>query len=237
MIPKPKFEHAFRADGEVVRESRELDPFDRLLMKDHGELLIVQGERPALVVEADQALQRRLKSEVQNGRLTLGFGSWLDKLGEAFTTSLTRKAIRYTLTVTELTEIEICGLARVRAESLVSEWLHLKLCGPVDAYFASLKAAALEVDVPTGGRLTIAGRVTTQEISIHGPGEYDGALLLSDRARVRVFGPGQATVWATEELDVQIRGIGDVAYRGTPTIKKQIMGIGRLRHLHRTMQS
>jgi hypothetical protein len=218
------------SNSEMVRELREVGRFDRLLMKDHGELLIVVGNQPSLTVETSRSLQRRIKSEVIDGRLTLGFGSWLDKLGEAFTTSLTRTRIRYELTVAELTDIEVCGLARVQVNSLVTEALRIKLCGPVDANVSSLTVEKLEVEMLSGGKLVTSGQAAAQAISVGGPGFYDGTRLRSERARVQLSGPGRASVWVTDELDVVIRGIGEVTYFGSPAIRKNIMGIGLLTH-------
>jgi len=41
----------------------------------------------------------------------------------------------------------------------------------------------------------------------------------------------EATVWAVEDLDVAIRGIGNVEYYGTPTVKKSVSGIGSVTSL------
>jgi hypothetical protein len=37
---------------------------------------------------------------------------------------------------------------------------------------------------------------------------------------VELKGSGQATVWATENLDVTVRGLGSVEYYGTPQVRK-----------------
>jgi hypothetical protein len=236
MFPKTILRLAASTGTDLVREEREISPFDKVLMKDYGELNIVQGDRPSLTVEAHPDLLPRIKTEVHDGRLTLGFGSWLDKLGEAFTTSLTRKPIRYTLTVAELRSLEIFGLARVRLDALLIDQLRIKMLGAVDAKLASLTAKRLEVEMPSGGKLSVAGQVNEQQISVSGPGEYEACHLNSGRADIRLNGPGRATVWATDELDVTIRGIGRVNYYGSPSITQRSFGIGRLQRLIRPGQ-
>jgi len=51
------------------------------------------------------------------------------------------------------------------------------------------------------------------------------------RASVDLRGAGHATVWAVEDLDVAISGLGSVEYYGTPTVKKSVSGLGSVASL------
>jgi len=231
MFPRPDLSSITSSDKDLVSELREVGHFNSVLLKDYGELVIIQGEHPSVTIASHPELLPRLKANVDQQRLTLGFGSWLDKLGEAFTTSLQRKPIRYTVTVPDLRELEVCGLSAVQVPSLATERLRIKLCGAVDMRLASLNALRLSVDMSGTGRLTIAGKVTEQEISVGGPGEFIAPRLQSSRAHVRLGGPGQIIVWATDLLDVSIEGIGQVAYHGGPVVRQHVSGLGVLRPL------
>lgn len=230
MFPRPNF-NATVSEGELAHELRQVGYFDSILLRDYGELTIIQGDHPAVSIASHPALLPRLKADVDQQRLSLGFGSWLDKLGEAFTTSLRRKPIRYTVTVPDLHELEVCALSTVKVSSLATERLTIKLCGAVDMRLASLSAARLAVDISGIGRLAITGQVTEQEITVDGPGEFIAPRLQSSRAHVQLGGPGQITLWATDLLDVSIKGIGQVAYHGGPVVKQHITGLGVLRPL------
>jgi hypothetical protein len=216
----------------LVTESREASNFDRVFLRDYGELVITQGEQESLTIEAHPDILPKIKTEVREGKLIIKIsGSWLDKLGDALSTGLTGRRIKYNLTVKTLTRLEIAGAVSIKASNLETDRLALKLSGAGQVNIEALSAEVLEVDVPGACAIKVSGKVGEQRIAISGAGSYKAPKLESKRASVDLRGAGQATVWAVEDLDVAIRGIGSVEYYGTPTIKKSISGIGTVTSL------
>ena len=190
--------------GNLATESREVSNFDRVFLRDYGELVITQGEEESLTIETDRDILPQIKTEVREGKLIIKIGgSWMDKLGHAFSTSLTRHAIKYNLAVRKLTGLEIAGVVSVKASDIETDRLALK----------------------------VSGKVGEQRIAISGAGSYKASKLESARVSVNLTGAGQATVRAIENLDVAIRGIGSVEYYGSPTVKKSVSGIGSITSL------
>ena len=62
-------------------------------------------------------------------------------------------------------------------------------------------------------------------------GNYNGQDFISDITKVAISGLGSATVWASEELEVDISGGGSVRYKGNPVIDENVSGIGRIERL------
>ena len=66
---------------------------------------------------------------------------------------------------------------------------------------------------------------------------FDMSLDLADAcvriSNMDIRGAGRATVWATETLEVAIRGMGQVAYRGRPTLTQRAMPMGTVTALDR----
>jgi hypothetical protein len=218
--------------GNRVTESREVSNFDRVYLRDYGELVITQGEQESLTIETHPDILPQIKTEARDGELVIKIGgSWLDKLGHALSTSLTRQWIKYDLTVKKLTGLEIAGAVRVNASDLETDRLALKLGGAGQVNIEALSAEVLEVDLPGAGAINISGKVGEQRIAISGAGSYSAPKLESRRASVDLRGAGQATVWAVEDLDVAIRGLGSVEYYGTPTVKKSVSGLGSVTSL------
>jgi hypothetical protein len=218
--------------GNRVTESREVSNFDRVFLRDYGELVITQGEQESLTIETHPDVLPQIRTEVKDGELVIKIGgSWLDKLGHALSTSLTRQWIKYDLTVKKLTGLEIAGAVRVNASSIDTDRLALKLGGASQVNIEALSAEVLEVDLPGAGAINISGKVGEQRIAISGAGSYSAPKLESRRASVDLRGAGQATVWAIEDLEVAIRGLGSVEYYGTPTVKKSVSGLGSVTSL------
>ena len=218
--------------GNLVAESREVSNFDQVGLRGYGELVITQGEEESLTIEAHPDILPKIKTEVRDGKLIIKIsGSWLDKLGHAISTSLTRQWIKYNLTVKKLTGLEIAGAVSVKASNIETDRLALRLSGAGQVNIESLSAEVLEIDLPGACAIKVSGKVGEQRIAMSGAGSYSAPKLESRRASVDLRGAGQATVWAVEELDVAIRGLGSVEYYGTPTVKKSISGIGTVTSL------
>jgi len=215
----------------VVTDTRRVTDFERVILRaqHENELIITQGDREELTIQGPPDVVPRIETEVRQGTLVISMGGgWLEKLGEALTTSLTRPRIRYELAVKNLAGLEVCAMASVRADGLKAERLALRFNGAGEMRIGSVDTRFLEVDLPGAARIELAGYATEQKVTVGGPSHYDAPRLESQKAQVTVRGIGAATVWAARELDVSIRGPGRVSYRGAPRIKKSIAPMGSL---------
>jgi hypothetical protein len=215
----------------TITETRMVSGFNRVhLQAQHAnELIITQGDREGLTVEGPASIVPRLVAEVRHGTLVIGTGgSWLDRLGDALTTSLTRPHIRYRLAVRELVGIEISAMASVRAAAIRTDTLVLKFRGAGEIRIDSLMADRLEVVQFGAGKIELSGHVSQQQVTVSGPGWFTAPGLESHAAQVIIRGIGAATVWATRELAVTIRGPGQVSYYGTPRVTRSVAPLGSL---------
>ena len=62
-------------------------------------------------------------------------------------------------------------------------------------------------------------------------GDYRAEDLDSREARVSLSGLGSAFVRVRDHLDVTISGAGSVKYVGSPTVEKQVTGVGRVERI------
>ena len=212
----------------LVTQSRELRDFDRVVLRDYGDLAITQGEKESLTIEAERELLKRIRTEVRGGRLDIRIGaSWLDKVGHALS-SLAGKTLKYTLCVKRLTRLSILGAARVSGSGIQADRLELELGGAGKIKIKSLAVEQLEVDLRGAGRIELTGQVKEQTVTLGGAGTYRARRLESKRATIDLRGAGQATVWAVEELDAAIHGLGTVEYYGSPRVRKNVSGLGKI---------
>ena len=213
----------------LVVEERDVKDFYCVRWTGYGELVIQQGDRESLTVETHPDLMPKIISEVEHGKLELGRGgTWKDQLSFALETSLTRKPIYYRLTIRELSELEIRGVGTILVQGISTDRLHLKASGANRILFESLAADLLEVELPVGGLVDMDGWVMEQSVSMKGPTNYRARSLKSDRARIEMNGPCDAVINVRDELDVVIRGLGNLKYIGSPVIHKKISGLGSL---------
>ncbi|HEB30898.1 MAG TPA: DUF2807 domain-containing protein [Spirochaetes bacterium] len=215
--------------GGIVSETREVKGFERVVMRDYGELVITQGEKESLTVEAEPGIIEKIRTEVRGGNLDISIGaSWLRKIGHAFTSSISGSWIKYSLTVKKLTGLEVLGAARVSVTKIKTERFSLVLGGAGYIKVESLEAKQLDVDMRGAGKVELTGKASEQNIIMGGAGGYVAPKLESAKANVDLRGAGIANVWVTKDLEVTITGVGNVKYYGAPAIKQKITGLGKL---------
>jgi hypothetical protein len=82
----------------------------------------------------------------------------------------------------------------------------------------------LNVNISGSAKCDIAGKVNSQSVRAAGAIHYSAGKLESHSAEVDISGSADVTVWATENLDVNARGAGDVSYYGKPRVTEKVSG-------------
>jgi hypothetical protein len=232
-----------RGSGDLVTEEREVSGFDRLSLVGAGDVMITQGEDEALTVEAEDNLIPYLMSEVQNGKLVLGFTDAAKRVnvrpGKGITFHLRVKELRridllgagdITLSSVDAERLEIllAGAGDIEASSVDVGRLEVLLAGAGDVRIDSLKVEALVIHLNGAGDVELAGQAAEQGVFLNGAGNYRAGELESQATTVEVNGVGDVTVWARNTLDVRINGPSTVKYYGSPQVTKHIDMVGRL---------
>lgn len=218
-----------------LTENRDVHAFERVSIKVQNiqsDLVIIQGLREALVIEADPDLLSRVTTRVKDGELMIRInGSWSDFIKEALTTSFTRRCIKYTLTVRQLATLDLDGLIHLETANLETDHLGLRFRGPGSAQLTSLQANLLDVDISGPCKVEVSGKVVEQRVSVSPIGFYYAPKLESKKAVARLNGPGQATICVSDYLDASIAGPGRLEYYGAPRVKRNGNSLGLLVHL------
>lgn len=224
----------------IITKTRPVSNFDRVVLHSQHEnrLIIVQGERESLTIQAPGDIIPRIKSEVRRGQLDISLGgAWLDRLSDALTTSFARPQIKYKLMVRELTSLEIYALAYITADRLRTDDLSVKFFGPGVIDIDSLEAEKFKIELSGASNVDLGGRVEKQTVMLRGLGTYEAIGLQSIVTVIELNGPGMAQVRASKQLDVTIRGPGIVSYLGSPEVRKRISPMGSLKRIERLQVS
>jgi hypothetical protein len=133
------------------------------------------------------------------------------------------------LSVIELRGIELSGAGSIEAGPVDTDHLRIDVIGAGQVRLRSLRAEDLVVRHSGVGQCEVSGDVVQQDVRLSGAGEYAAADLQSQRADIGLSGVGSATVWATDQLAVEITGAGALYYYGTPEVSQQVSGLGTVR--------
>ncbi len=211
-----------RGSGNLATETRPVSGLSGVALLGQGEVVVTQGATEGLTIEAEDNLLPLLTSEVRSGTLTLS----VDPAISPNTIDPTRP-IRYLVTVTDLSALDLTGSGSLTAQSLVVDDLTLTLNGAGAINIDHLEAETLRVDLNGTGEVTLAGLATEQTIALNGTGTYLAGELESQLADVRLGGVGEVTLWVRQNLDITISGSGNVNFFGTPSItRRDITGTG-----------
>ena len=212
-----------RGTGRVVQEKREVSGFTEVRLASVGELSLAQGDRESLTIEAEDNILPRIRTDVEGGALVIR-----TERGVSISPTVT---VRYTLTVRELSGLELSGSGKIKTGTIRSQDFKVRLPGSGDIRIDGLTADSLTAVISGSGSINVPGKVVRQEVRISGSGDYDATNLQSQSGNVRVSGSGDCTLWIENDLAAAISGSGRVDYYGNPKVTQHISGSGKVRNV------
>jgi hypothetical protein len=69
------------------------------------------------------------------------------------------------------------------------------------------------------------------EISLHGVGDINASKYQIKKGTIDLSGVGNIKIWATEELNGNLTGVGDILYKGNPVRNVRSAGVGKIKSM------
>lgn len=191
-------------------ETRTLPPFNSITIDSKAKINIQPGESQSVTVESNEL--NEVQTTVENGTLHInGKSSKLD------------------ITIPDLNAIEIQGMGEVNVDSTFkNQTLTLRVSGngkinmPVDA-------DKVKVEINGYGKLDLEGTANDLELDVSGTGKVNAEELHVKNVKADISGMGKCWIDVTDNLEVNISGMGSVYYKTEPAhITKQVSGVGKL---------
>jgi hypothetical protein len=182
--------------GNVITESRNVNGFNEIAVLGSGEVKVDVNGIESLIVEAEDNIVPLLKTEVRNGRLELSVESSISPSIE----------VRYTITAVTLDAVSVSGSGDVAA--------------------TGINAGTFDVEITGSGKVEATGIADRMSLGISRSGCYAGEGLVAAVGTVRVSGSGEAVMYVTDDLDIDVSGSGSVEYIGKPSLATSISGSG-----------
>ena len=192
-----KMNKGIAGSGVRKTEKRELKPFKAIDTNGAYEVEVTCQKPLAFEIEADDNILPLIKTEVRDGILFVTSDQ----------TYRSSRAVSLRMTVPELVAVSSRGAGQIKVTDASGDNLKIESRG----------AAAVEA----------AGNVKTLTVSSTGAGDIKVSNLHAQKATVEVTGAASVDVYATEQLDVTVSGVGSVSYSGNPkTVNKGVSGFG-----------
>jgi len=186
-----------KGSGNLKTEKRDLPAFKAIETTGAYQVEVICQKPASFEIETDDNILPLIKTDVRDGVLYI-------TSEKSYNPS---RAVTLRISLPELTAVSSRGAGEVTIQDAKSDDLKIESMGA-----ASIKAA---------------GKVKSATISSSGAGDIDANRLQTEKARVTVAGAASVSVYASEQLDVSVSGVGSVTYGGNPkTVNKSVSGIG-----------
>lgn len=220
------FTGAVPGSGVVKNETRTAEEFDSITIRYPSEVVIKQGSKRSITIEAEDNLLAQLTTRVEGD--TLVFENGEDSFSKRVDPT---KTVKITITVTNLKEVNFSTAGTLRVEGLKADDFELKLSGAGDATLTDLKVGSLSVSLSGAGKITADGTADRLKLIISGLGDFEGTSLQTLSADIQISGAGTATLRVEEELTAKVSGAGTVNYYGSPEVTQSISGAGSVNQI------
>jgi len=194
-------------------------PFERLHIDGAGQVRVVQAERDEVFVAGDPRMQDGVQVDLSGKTLHLDLpGGWkFWDSGKAQVEVRMRHLVG--LTMSGAGDVTVIG-------TFTGPRLGIEVAGSGAVRFDDLRVDQLSFSISGSGEGQLAGRVDHLSLSVSGRGKVMAPQLQVAGASVSISGVGNADLWVTDDLRVDISGAGRVRYAGSPKVRQSISGLG-----------
>ncbi len=188
-----------KGSGVIRTEKRDVGAFTSIETTGAFEVRVTCQQPESFEIEGDDNILPLVRSEVRNGVLRI------------FSTG------SYNPTKGLTVRITVPNLERVFTT------------GAGDIHITNVKNDKLELSSTGAARVEAGGQTGFVIIGSTGAGKIDTNQLHAERARVTVTGAGNVDVYAAQQLDATVSGVGNITYAGNPaTVNKKVSGVGTI---------
>ncbi len=187
--------------GKVASEVRTLPDFTAVQLAGSADVNILLADKQSVNVQADDNILPLIETKVVNGALVVGT--------RPFTNITTSNGVVVTVAMKSLRRLALTGSGNLRVGAM---------SGP-----------DLTIALPGSGDITVEGRADHVSITLAGTGNVLCDALKAHSADVTLLGAGTITVFADQDLNANLAGVGTIRYEGNlPRVSKHITGSGAI---------
>lgn len=210
---------AIEGNGEIRELTRTVGTFRELEIVGEYELQLQEGTAPRVIIEADANLLDYIETEVSGKTLKIRNTEEIEG----------SDGVKLTVVYPELRRLEVGGAAKVsNAGKLKAKNLEIVVAGATMLEL-NMDVKELFLKLSGAGLVTLSGDAREQEVEMSGAGSLNAYELHTKRTDIELSGVGSAKVYATDELNAEVNGIGNIQFRGNPrNIHREVGGLGSI---------
>ena len=195
-------------NGHVITKDVKIAPFDELDIDGVFNIVLKQGTKESVVIEADENIAKLIQVKSENNVLSVNYK---DEVNIRKSTKL-----NVYITVVNITDIDLNIVGDVSVNNILTQhslYIDYNGVGDVDL---NLNCDNLIFENSSVGDITLSGFVNKFDLDNSGVGDVFAQNLKSKIAIIDNSGVGDVKVFASESINVESSGVGDVFYSGNP---------------------
>lgn len=210
-----------KGNGHLVTSERSESGFNGVKSFGSFDVTLVPSDNRSVKVEADENLQQYIETYVDGNILEI-------KTKEGYNLR-PRHSIRITVFGPSFTVLEtngsgnIIGQGSLNNDSGSNVNLGVHGSGNIEV---EMHAGRIKSEIAGSGNIKVTGTSNEFKGGIYGSGNIRAGNLQSRDCRVEIAGSGNAEVYATNKLEVNVMGSGEVKHRGNAQVNTKITGSG-----------
>ena len=212
---------------EQIERNYSVSDFNSIETEIVGNIEILQSSRTTLSANGDKDLIDLLSVKVEDNKLKLSmegknkYKKWNNR----------RPRLTIYISTPQLSEIKSEGVGNIKLmEKFEINELKIDSEGVGNISAQHLTADFLKIKSEGVGNISMKGTVNNLEINTEGVGNINTEELKAKHARVISEGVGNVSCHASESVEIESDGIGNVTYYGNPQTKKiEKNGLGKVR--------
>ncbi|HCL06448.1 MAG TPA: hypothetical protein DHW64_11030 [Chitinophagaceae bacterium] len=213
-----------KGNGNITVEERKGLNAHRIRLAGFMDVELSQGSGTEVKVEADENLQQYIMTEMEDDVLVVKMRSNIRFINS--------ERLKIYITTDRLEQLTLSGSGNITGTNKFtgSEHLKLRVSGVGDLKL-DFNTPELEAEISGSGSLVLSGETKDAKIQINGVGDCNAETMKAENATVKISGSGDVKIFADNKLDVTIRGIGSVYYKGAASVSQKISGSGEVKRL------
>lgn len=210
-----RFLRFVKGSGTIITENREVKSFNKVSLEGIGKIIYKKGDKQSVAVVTDDNIAKHIETKTKGGTLRVRCAK-----------HSAIKPSKLEIHVTAPSLDGFSGKGKVAFESndaIETKEFSLSLTGKSVADVA-LQAENLKTTITGKSRISLKGVITKHSISMTGDGQINGLDLQSRLVSLSAMGKGEADLFVTDTLSLDMKGKIAVQYKGTPEVEKKSVG-------------
>ena len=208
-----------RGNGNMKTEQRNISAFDEVEVHGALHVFLTQGPVQPVRIEGDENLLQYIEVVQQGGTLEIRTRSNININPS--------KEMKVFLTAPEYKRLEVTGACNITGQNrLAASDLKINMSGASEINL-EVDVPELTIDLSGASKVALKGETKTFKLSSSGAAKAMCFGLLAEETVIDISGAGEAEVYASRKLDVEVSGAGNVRYKGeVKNINQQVSGAG-----------